>query len=71
MSMSQGFDVVQGFEATAPISGRKRRFEPGERIACEIGQRGPILTIGADSSFFLVDHSTFEVCCEFHNAGYC
>jgi hypothetical protein len=68
-TMIQGYDVVRAFEATAPISGRKRRFEPGEVIAYEMGQAGPTVTIEVDASLFLVDRSTFETCCKFKNAS--
>ena len=69
-TMNQDFDVVRAFEATAAISGRVRLFEPGDKVGCEMGQRGPTVTIEADLSLFLVDRSTFETCCEWHNSGY-
>ena len=65
----QPYDVIRAFEATAPISGRKRRFEPGDVIAYDMGQRGATVTIEADSSLFLVDRTTFKTCCKFRNAG--
>jgi hypothetical protein len=68
-TMVQDYDVVRAFEATAPISGRKRRFRPGDVIAYEMSQGGPTVTIEADSSLFLVDRTTFKTCCKFRNAG--
>ena len=67
--MSQSYDVVQAFEATAPISGRKRRFEPGDVIEYQLGQGGPTVLIEADASLFLVELSTFQTCCKFKNTG--
>jgi hypothetical protein len=68
--MITSFNVVRAFEATEPISGRKRRFEPGDVIAYEMGQDGPTVTIEADKSLFLLDRSTFKACCEFiYDAG--
>jgi hypothetical protein len=67
--MIQDYDVVRAFEATAPISGRKRQFKPGDVIAYEIGQAGPTITIEADTSLFLIDRSTFKACCKLKNHG--
>jgi hypothetical protein len=67
--MVQDYDVIRGFEATSPISGRTRRFEPGDVIACDLGQRGEMVTIEADASLFLLDRATFKTCCKFRNAG--
>jgi hypothetical protein len=67
--MVQDFDVIRSFEATAPISGRNRRFEPGDVIARDMGQRGEMVAIEADSSLFLIDRATFKICCKFRNAG--
>jgi hypothetical protein len=68
-TMVQPYDVIRAFEATAPISGHKRRFEPGDVIAYDMGQRGATITIEADASLFLVDLTTFKTCCKFRNAG--
>jgi hypothetical protein len=68
-TMMQPYDVIRTFEATAPISGRRRRFEPGDVIAYEMGQRGPTVTIEVDASLFLVDRTIFKTCCKFKNAG--
>jgi hypothetical protein len=62
--MIKDYEVVRAFEATAPISGRRRQFEPGDVIACEMGQAGPRITIEADSSLFLVERSAFKTCCK-------
>jgi hypothetical protein len=67
--MKQPYDVVRAFEATAPISGRKRRFDPGDEIAYEMSQRGPTVTIEVEASLFLVDRETFKKCCKFKNVG--
>jgi hypothetical protein len=68
-TMMQPYDVIRAFEATAPISGRKRRFKPGDEIAYDMGQRGPMVTIEVDASLFLVDKTTFKTCCKFKNVG--
>jgi hypothetical protein len=65
--MTARFDVIQAFVATEPISGRQRRFEPGEIVSLDSGQSGPTVTIEADLSLFLIDGSTFEACCKFKN----
>jgi hypothetical protein len=63
------YDVVRAFDATAPISGRKRQFEPGDVIASAMGQVGPIVTIEVDASPFLVDRTAFQSCCKFGTCG--
>jgi len=63
------YKVVRAFEATEPISGRKRKFEPGEIVICHSGQAGPTLTIEANSSYFTVDRSTLKNCCVYDNRG--
>lgn len=68
-TMVQPYDVIRAFEATAPISGHTRRFEPVDVIAYDMGQRGLTVTIEADASLFLVDLTTFRICCKFRNAG--
>jgi hypothetical protein len=68
-AMTQPYDVILAFEATAPISSRKRRFEPGDVIEYDLGQRGPTVTIEVDASLFLVDRTTFKTCCKFRNQG--
>jgi hypothetical protein len=59
------YDVTQEFEATNTISGRVRRFKPGETFVCYAARNGtdsPV-TIEVDLSFFLVDRSIFDVSC--------
>jgi hypothetical protein len=65
--MTARFNVLRTFEATEAISGRERRFKPGDLVTCDSGQRGSTITIEADTILFLVDRSTFEACCEFRN----
>ena len=62
--MIKDYEVVRAFEATAPISGRRHQFEPGDVIACDISQDGPRVTIEADASLYLVERSTFKTCCK-------
>ena len=65
--MTALFDVIHAFVATEPISGRERRFEPGEIVSLDSGQTGPTVTIEADMSLFLIDRPTFKTCCKFKN----
>ena len=67
--MTLEFSVLRAFEATAPISGRQRRFEVGDVVMYDSGQTGPTVTIETGMSLFLVDRSTFETCCKFKNQG--
>lgn len=67
--MSIEFDVIHAFEATAAISGRAPRFEPGAVVTCDTGQDGSTIAIEADLSLFLVDRSTFKNCCKLKNQG--
>jgi hypothetical protein len=69
IKMMQPYDVVRAFEAVAPISGRKRRLEPGDVIAYETNQSGPSVTIEVDASRFIVDSDIFKACCKFKNMG--
>ncbi len=65
--MLQEFKVIRPFEATAPISGTKRQFSPGEIVVCDKKQSGSTLTLevgGAFTAFFLVERSVFEACCK-------
>jgi hypothetical protein len=61
------FNVIRAFEAIEPISGRLRRFAPGDLINRGSGQFGPNFTIEADMTFYVVDRATFEACCRFKN----
>lgn len=67
--MTLQFDVVRAFEATEPISGRRRRFDPGEVVTRDTGQAGTTVTFEADTILFIVDRSTFKTCCRFKNEG--
>ena len=50
--MIHSYDVIRPFEAVAPISGRKRRFEPGDVVIYDTNEAGPTVLIEADMSLF-------------------
>jgi hypothetical protein len=65
--MIQEYKVIRPFEATAPISGTRRQFSPGEIIVCDKKQGDSTLTFGAAggmSTFYIVDRSVFEASCK-------
>jgi hypothetical protein len=66
--MTLEYVVKLQFNATNAISGHIRPFKPGEIFLCDAKRdsASATVTIEADSSFFLVDRSVFEVCCAFH-----
>jgi hypothetical protein len=67
--MTLPYDVFRAFEATEPISGRRRRFDPGEVVTCDTAPTGPKVTIEADTILFIVDRLIFKTCCKFRSAG--
>jgi hypothetical protein len=69
--MTLEFDILRAFEATEPISGRRRRFNLSEVVTCDTGQAGTTVTIEADTILFVVDRSTFKVCCKFRGGSAC
>jgi hypothetical protein len=69
--MTLDYIVKLKFDATNSISGHIRRFKPGEIFLCDAKRDSASATVAieADSSFFLVDRSIFEVCCAFHGGS--
>lgn len=63
------FDVLQPFAAVAAISGAKRQFSPGDMVFCDKGPENSTVTFKAGGTFYLVDRSTFDVCCKWKNPG--
>jgi hypothetical protein len=74
-AMVQEYEVMKPFEATAPISGTKRRFSPGEIVVCDVKQSGSTVLFGAEaagaafSNYFLADRSVFKACCKWISRG--
>ncbi len=63
--MIHSYDVIRPFEAVAPISGWKRRFEPGDVVIYDTNVAGPTVLIEAGMSIFSVDRTTFKTCCKY------
>jgi len=68
-TVNPDYDLVRAFEATVPISARKRPLEPGDVIASSTGQVGATVSIEVDVPLFLVDRTMFRICCKFRNSG--
>ena len=62
--MTHAFRVVQAFKARTAISDRERQFNPGDVVLSDVVSGDDTITIEAGRSFFLVERSTFEACCE-------
>jgi hypothetical protein len=69
LGMIHSYDVIRPFEAVAPISGRKRRFEPGDVVIYDPSDSGPTVLIEADMSLFSVDSMTLKTCCKYKDQG--
>jgi hypothetical protein len=67
--MVQPYDVVRGFTASEPISGRQHQFKLGDQVSCDLGQVGATTVVEAHLTLYLVDRATFEECCKFRNDG--
>ena len=63
--MTLQYSVNRPFKAMTAVSGRERHFQPGETLLFDTGQTGATVTIEAEKTVFLVDHSVFETCCTF------
>jgi len=69
--MTLAYTVVRPFIASSAISGRKRKFEPGEVIRYHTDESGATITIEADGSFFLLERWVFNLCCKFLPRAIC
>jgi len=67
--MTLAYEVFAPFVAADAISGKERKFKPGETVLYDDSQRDPTVTIEFEESQFLVDSSTFEQCCEVKALG--
>ena len=65
--MTLAYEVFAPFVAVEAGSGKERKFETGETVLCDDGQREPTVTIEFEGSQFLLDSSTFEQCCKFRD----
>ncbi len=59
----QRYLAKQQFEAANPISGRRRRVQPGELFFADLWQQGQMIVVELDESLWLLDRDTFERCC--------
>jgi hypothetical protein len=67
--MTHKFKVTKSFEATEPISGRKRILEPGEMVLCDTGQKGRTILVEIDKQSLLAETTSFKACCILMNEG--
>jgi hypothetical protein len=67
--MENLYEAIGPFKTTTAISGRERRFQPGESFVCDPALPGETVIIRADEFFFLVDRATFIACCKWKNEG--
>jgi len=56
------YEATLEFEATNPISGRKRRVSPGEFFVADAGQTGASVLIEIDESLWLVEADALTRC---------
>jgi hypothetical protein len=63
--MKNLYSVIQPFTAKTAISGRERKFLPGEDFMCDPAKPGETITIESDEFFFFVERSVFKTCCKF------
>jgi hypothetical protein len=62
--MPSQFIVKKTFEATEPISGRKRKLERGDVFLLDDGQTDVTITIEIERLPYLIERSTLAICCE-------
>ena len=65
--MTLAYEVFAPFVAADAISGKQRKFEPGETVLYDDTQRDPTVSIAFGDDEFLLDSSTFEQCCKFRD----
>jgi hypothetical protein len=67
--ITRSYRVVVPFQASHPLSGRRREFHAGEKLLCHVSGQSDVVTIESEAAFYCVDTSLFRACCQRQDEG--